>query len=381
MANEARLRALAPLLELLVESGDASLCDRLLLEAVLASGAARSAALWRLAEDGSWAETVSRGDPLPLPSRQVVEAVAQGRLRSELLPDRRVLVAREAGLAIALGGLSSREEDLDMVEALLLARVAVQSPSAPSDTWASPLPSSSLSKEVGEPRQLLHDLRNVLTSVRMTRDLLEGFSAGLHTDEAAHFRDVLERECRRIGELLGRAAGAEPFPRCAEPGLVVHDVADAERAGLAASRIRLVTRVDPAAADACVRLSEADLSRVVRNLIVNAGQVLTRGGGGRIAVALDCGDAGEVRLRIEDDGQGILPQAFPRLFEPGVSAGNPGGSGQGLAIVADLVCRAGGSVRAWNLPPGGESGAVFEVLLPRIGHEAPRDVAEPGIGA
>ena len=102
-------------------------------------------------------------------------------------------------------------------------------------------------------------------------------------------------------------------------------------------------------------------------------------------MTLELTQAREACLRVEDDGPGIAARALLHLFESGFSAGKPGGSGHGLAIVSGLVCRAGGSVRAWNLPAddeaGGDGGAVFEVLFPGAAHAATGDVGKPRVSS
>ena len=64
--------------------------------------------------------------------------------------------------------------------------------------------------------------------------------------------------------------------------------------------------------------------------------------------------------RVEDSGPGFPALDLPRVFEPFFSR-RPGGSGIGLAIVAQIVEANGGRVRAENRNGGG---AAVELLLP-----------------
>ena len=68
--------------------------------------------------------------------------------------------------------------------------------------------------------------------------------------------------------------------------------------------------------------------------------------------------AGEVVLRIADDGPGVAPADLPRLFEPfyrpdAARTREAGGSGLGLAIVRAGIEACGGTVRAEAVFPRG----------------------------
>ena len=86
-----------------------------------------------------------------------------------------------------------------------------------------------------------------------------------------------------------------------------------------------------------------------------------------VAFAQAYGAAGQVFVRVKDDGIGIAPDLLPRvfdLFHQGAGAGDPGagGLGLGLALVKSLVELHGGSVAAHSEGPG--TGAEFIVHLP-----------------
>ncbi len=66
-----------------------------------------------------------------------------------------------------------------------------------------------------------------------------------------------------------------------------------------------------------------------------------------------------VVVGVLDDGPGVPPDQVEAIFRPGVSGGNGGSSGLGLAVVRRLVDSVGGSVTA--LP--GDHGC-FEIVLP-----------------
>ena len=122
-------------------------------------------------------------------------------------------------------------------------------------------------------------------------------------------------------------------------------------------------RVDTTGVGAARTIGDAaQLARVVRNLGDNAVRHA------RSAIALSVGAAdGQVVLTVDDDGAGIAETERARVFERFVRldedrSRDGGGAGLGLAIVAELAARHGGSVAVSVAPLGG---ARVEVRLPR----------------
>jgi signal transduction histidine kinase len=399
MTRAANLTALAPLIEILVETSEPAARDRRLLDAPLQLGVAPAAALWRPVssrEEGTvWREVLARGPRSLLPVQGQVEAVAEGRLGAELPDGRRVLIAGRgtAPCVLALGGVLGSEEGTDLIEALLVAYAEIEEASGARrpeldalDRVAPALPVARSGSAAPEHRRLAHDVRNHMASIRSTQELLRRYGERLTDDERAHFRSVLEREVRRASGLLVRAVhprreGESGLPELfgtLDPSEVVRDVVDAERTACSATGVVLDATVEPDAERAACSLDEVSLARVLRNLIVNARQALAqRAGVGRIHVHVSAGpadppgppgrpgppvDGDRLRISVEDDGPGIPEQDLPLVWEEGYSAGKPGGTGIGLGVVRDLVQRAGGSVEAANVKP---SGASFVVCLPQ----------------
>jgi signal transduction histidine kinase len=101
-----------------------------------------------------------------------------------------------------------------------------------------------------------------------------------------------------------------------------------------------------------VRADQADLDRIIGNLIDNA----TEHGTPPIMIQADRSDNNTVEIRVRDHGHGFdpkfLPDAFGR-FTRADSARSSGGTGLGLAIVAALTQRNHGTTTAHNHPDGG----------------------------
>jgi signal transduction histidine kinase len=112
---------------------------------------------------------------------------------------------------------------------------------------------------------------------------------------------------------------------------------------------------------------EADplrLGQVLTNLLTNAAKFTDPGGSIRLCVEVR---AGEIILRVRDNGRGIAPDLLPRLFDlfyqiPGPGSRGTVGLGIGLALVKSLVELHGGTVAAYSDGPG--TGSEFVVRLP-----------------
>jgi len=107
------------------------------------------------------------------------------------------------------------------------------------------------------------------------------------------------------------------------------------------------------------------LHQVVVNLLINAQQALEEKPGGReIAVAIRADPtAGQLVLRVSDNGTGVPEAIRARIFEPYFTTKPMGvGTGVGLAVSRGIVETHGGSLIL--LPPGTGGGATLEVRLP-----------------
>lgn len=113
-----------------------------------------------------------------------------------------------------------------------------------------------------------------------------------------------------------------------------------------------------------VKLDVQRFQQVILNLLSNALKYTPEGG--RIWLKATQ-EAGEVVVRVEDNGIGIKPETLPRLFElfsreTTAQAAAPEGLGIGLAVVKQVVELHGGNVEARS--SGAGKGAEFTVRLP-----------------
>lgn len=101
---------------------------------------------------------------------------------------------------------------------------------------------------------------------------------------------------------------------------------------------------------------EAEISRAVDNLVLNA--IEASPPGGTIALSAVCREKVAV-IQVQDQGSGVDEALATRLFEPFVT-GRAEGTGLGLAIVREIAHGHGGEARYKRL----ENGSLFEIELP-----------------
>ena len=133
-------------------------------------------------------------------------------------------------------------------------------------------------------------------------------------------------------------------------------------------------RIEAGAPDALVLASQVQIDGILLNLAANARDALP--GGGRVTLTTDVVDVNGttasarglqpsgrcLRLRFDDDGEGMDERTRRHLFEPFFTTKQAGqGTGLGLSTVFEITRRLGGAIDVRSAP--GE-GATFELLLP-----------------
>lgn len=182
-------------------------------------------------------------------------------------------------------------------------------------------------------RRYVEEMRRAVDSLtRLVEDLFE-----LARVDAG----AIERETQRVRlEDVVRSAVAEVQGQAKEKGLAV------ETALEGAGDVMISPR----------------LLRVLQNLLHNA--VRHTPADGTVRVEAVC-EPGGLRLAVEDNGEGIAPQALPHVFEPfwqGDPARSGNGSGLGLALAKRIVEALGGRIEVRSEPT---RGARFAVWIPQ----------------
>ena len=128
---------------------------------------------------------------------------------------------------------------------------------------------------------------------------------------------------------------------------------------LLGATIEIVTSLDPRLPR--ILGTHSGIEQIVVNLAVNARDAMPAGGRLCITTQFDPASA-QVRLVVEDTGEGMDEATASRVFEPFFTTKDVGkGTGLGLATVYGIVEQFGGSVTLTSSP--GE-GTRFEVVLP-----------------
>lgn len=280
------------LLDELVATADVGHRDRILLDAVARQEWVLGAALWRPASDGPgfgarWHQVLARGPADRLPDRDVVHSVVRGERQGDFYPGLRLVTAGDGceAFVLAVAADAIEEEAWDLLEALLCVFGATGESAAGGDVWAPLLPRTADGK-------VEHDLRNLLTGIQATQELLESYGDDLSDDEVEHFGRLLDNECGRAGDLLGSVL-SEPEPGAGlRPARWLEELA-AECEGAALEIEAGARRAECPLAPAPLR---AGLRRMVRALAARAS-------GLRLIADRPAEDA--LRLRLVRDGEAV----------------------------------------------------------------------------
>ncbi len=192
-------------------------------------------------------------------------------------------------------------------------------------------------------RQVAHEIKNPLTPIRLgVQHLKRARAAGRGDFDAILDQNVTRilAEIDRLDEIArafsryGMAPSQQAPATPTDVADIVRDVVALETMGESSVEWRLHDADRPAVA----LVSEDELREVLLNILENARLASAR----RVDVVVRRG-ASEVTIVIADDGDGIAPEALPRIFEPHFST-RTSGSGLGLAISRRLIEGWGGGI-------------------------------------
>jgi signal transduction histidine kinase len=201
---------------------------------------------------------------------------------------------------------------------------------------------------------LAHELKNPLSSMKALAQTVheELAAAAPESDQARDLEVIVEQ----IDRLHGVAREILDFTRAPEPGEGVDLTAlarrilyvlghEAKRRGIAidAAEVGEVGEIRAAG-------TTATWQTILFNLLLNAAQHAPAGSTVRVRLTREDGEAGGIVFATENAGPPIPPAIESHLFEPFVSAGRDGGTGLGLALVAERLRELGGTITVTNEP-------------------------------
>lgn len=218
---------------------------------------------------------------------------------------------------------------------------------------------------------LAHELRNPMAPVITAIEVLKR-GGPRDVDRRDRQLAVMSRQMQQLTHLVDDLLDISRVSR----GLIelrreVLSIQEVIAAAVEASRPlidsrRHMFRVDLLADDLHVSGDRVRLIQVLSNLLNNAAKYTDPGG--ELVVCVE-GAAGQVAVRVRDNGRGIPAEMLKTVFDlftqvPGSLDRAPGGLGLGLTLVRTLVELHGGSVEARSEGIG--RGSEFVVTLPLV---------------
>lgn len=215
-------------------------------------------------------------------------------------------------------------------------------------------------------QMLAHEVKNPLAGIRGAAQLLEGADL---KEEDRELVNLIVRETQRIQGLIDKFNVFHDVPLNQYKAVNLHEVLNhVTRLAQAefGPAVKIVEDFDPSLPD--IRGHFDHLVQAQLNLIKNAAEAVADKKG-CINIRTYYDNAAEFHperaeklplcIEIEDDGQGITPEAINRIFQPYFST-KPNGQGLGLPIVSKIVDAHGGTINV-NSKPGK---TVFKISLP-----------------
>ena len=194
-------------------------------------------------------------------------------------------------------------------------------------------------------RQIAHEIKNPLTPMRLTIQLLQR----AFNDNAPNFAARLERAVQTIIEQIDRlstiATGFSNFAKMPKANNKIFNLVDTVQASVRlfeSSEIADLTMELNDNQQVMIFADPEQISQVLINLIKNSLQSIEIGKKGKINVELFISKQ-KVRVKVEDNGSGIPEEQRNKLFQPYFTT-KSSGTGLGLSIVKSILENAGGSI-------------------------------------
>jgi len=205
---------------------------------------------------------------------------------------------------------------------------------------------------------IAHELNNLLTPLRNYAELALANMKDVKLVEKALRKTAqnCERAAAVMEGLLGLAKGSPQTVQVISAADLVDGAFACICRDLSKDGIDVRVHVEP---QARVRVSAAAVQQALMNLIINARQAMTPGGGILTVRAVEEGRT--MRISVADTGPGVEPRVMDRIFEPFFSTKGSAGSGLGLAFCKRVVEAHGGRICVESSPG---QGACFTIVLP-----------------
>lgn len=214
---------------------------------------------------------------------------------------------------------------------------------------------------------IAHDFNNLLTSILGNLSLAKAFS---EEPKSKSYKRIEEAEKATLRakdltqQLLTFSKGGEPIKATISISELIKDSCQFVLRG---SNVKCISNIPDSLS--LIEADEGQLSQVVHNLLINAGQAMPDGGVVNIQaknINIDAVDGfpldegSYVLITVEDQGTGISDKHLSKIFDPYFSTKHEG-HGLGLATAYSIINKHGGFLTADSKL--GE-GTVFKIYLP-----------------
>lgn len=215
-----------------------------------------------------------------------------------------------------------------------------------------------------------HELRTPLTAIKGYLETVLD-EATLESTTHRRFLGVANSHAERMGRLINDLLNLSDIemgkvvldPAPIRLGDFVHEVLTIFEKDAAKKEVRLVNQVSP---DLRVQADRDRVFQILVNLVDNAVKYTSKEGQVNVRAAKT--NTHQIRITVQDTGQGIPPNDLPRVTErfyrvDKARSRAEGGTGLGLAIVKHLVQLHGGTL---HIESEHGKGTTIEFLLPAV---------------
>ena len=199
--------------------------------------------------------------------------------------------------------------------------------------------------------RLVHDLRNPLSVVKSTVEILKLENKNIDEKTAQKFQRIqsaLKKITYQIEDVLD-------FVRQSDLHLIRKSVEEILKSTISGMDIPNDVKIKLNSQNIVVNCDSRKLEAVFSNIITNACQAMDGKGEIKIKVVEDDDDA---LIKFEDSGPGMTKSVMEKIFDPLFTTKDTG-TGLGLSICKNIVEQHGGSIEV-SSPP-----TVFSVRLPK----------------
>lgn len=217
---------------------------------------------------------------------------------------------------------------------------------------------------------LAHEIRNPLSSMNVNLEVLReemGEPEVAASPASARAAELATRVQREVQQLNSTLTTFLEFALPTKEGLsefslrgLMEELIELHSEQMRVAGIQFDFQA-PSHEDSRLHADRRLLHQALRNVLVNAIQVLHGSVKKQIRIRLESTGSDQLRLLISDTGPGIPAENLGKIFEVFFST-RKGGSGFGLAIARKIVEEHGGTIRAENNPES--LGATFIIELP-----------------